>query len=83
MAMDDRNAGAAQKHFSAAAALNSDQPVNFYGLALGAICAGDLQVAAKAWQRATQCAPKNFDELTACAAIEQQKGQVDAAHLYA
>ena len=83
MAMDDRDAATAQEHFSAAAAIQPDEPIVLYALARAAFCAGDLPVAEKAWQRATQLrAPQGFDELTTGAAIERQKGQIDAADLY-
>lgn len=84
MAMDDRDAVTAQEHFSAAAAIKSEEPVILYALARAAFCAGDLQVAEKTWQRATQLRdPQSFDELTTGAAIERQKGQFDAANMYA
>lgn len=83
MAMDDRDAVTAQEHFSAAAAINSDEPVILYALARAAFCAGDLLVANTSWQRATQLREaESFDELTTGAAIERQKGQVDAADIY-
>lgn len=83
MAMDDRDTASAQEHFSAAAAIKSDEPVIFYALARAAFCAGDLQVAEKSWQHATELRePQSFDEFTTGAAIERQKGQADAANLY-
>lgn len=83
MAMEDRDAVSAQEHFSAAAAIKADEPIILYALARAAFCAGDLQVAEKSWQRAAQLRdPQSFDELTTGAAIERQKGQVDAANMY-
>lgn len=84
MAMDDRDAAAAQGHFSAAAAIQPDEPVIFFALARAAFCAGDLLVAEKAWRHATQLREaQSFDELTTGAAIERLKGQIDAANMYA
>lgn len=83
MAMDDRDAIAAQEHFSAAAAIKPDEPVILYALARAAFCAGDLLLAQKSWLRATELRePQSYDELTTGAAIERQKGQVDAANIY-
>lgn len=83
MAMEERDAISAQQHFSAAAAINPDEPTVFYALARAAFCAGDLKVADTAWKRATQLRPaQHVDELITGAAIERQKGQVDAADLY-
>lgn len=83
MAMDDRDAITAQEHFSAAAAIKPDEPVILYALARAAFCAGDLQLAQKSWLRATELRePQSFDELTTGAAIERQKGQIDAANIY-
>ncbi len=83
MALDDRDAVTAQEHFSAAAAINPEEPVILYALARAAFCAGDLLVADTSWQRAIQLRePESFDELTTGAAIERQKGQVDAADIY-
>lgn len=83
MAMDDRDAVTAQEHFSAAAAIKADDPLILYALARAAFCAGDLLLAQKSWQRALDLRePQSFDELTTGAAIERQKGQVDAANMY-
>lgn len=83
MAMDDRDAATAQEHFSAAAAIKPDEPIILYALARAAFCAGDLLVAEKSWQRASELRdPQSYDELTTGAAIERQKGQTDAANLY-
>jgi general secretion pathway protein D len=83
MAMDDRDAVTAQEQFSAAAGINPDEPIIYYALARAAFCAGDLQVAYTAWKRAIQLrAPQSADELITGAAIERQKGQIDAADLY-
>lgn len=83
MAMDDRDAVSAQENFSAAAAISSDEPIIYYALARAAFCAGDLQVADTSWKRAIQLrAPQSAEELITGAAIERQKGQVDAAEIY-
>lgn len=84
MAMEERDAVSAQKYFSAAAALAPSEPIVFYALARAAFCAGDLQLADTSWKRAIELrAPQHVDELITGAAIERQKGQVDAADLYA
>jgi len=83
MAMDDRDAVAAQVHFSAAAAINRDDPIIYYALARAAFCAGDLQVAEASWKRATQLrAPQNFDELVTGASLKRQMGQPEVADEY-
>jgi tetratricopeptide (TPR) repeat protein len=83
MAMDDRDAVSAQEQFSAAAAINPDEPIIYYALARAAFCAGDLQVADTSWKRAIQLrTPQSVEELITGAAIERQKGQVDAAEIY-
>lgn len=83
MAMDDRDAVAAQDQFSAAATINPDEPIIYYALARAAFCAGDLQVADTSWRRALQLrAPQTAEELITGAAIERQKGQLDAADIY-
>lgn len=83
MAMDDRDAITAQEHFSAAAAIKPDEPVILYALARAAFCAGDLLLAQKSWSRAMELhEPQSFHELTTGAAIERQKGQIDAANIY-
>lgn len=83
MAMDDRDAVSAQEQFSAAAAINSEEPIIYYALARAAFCAGDLQIAETSWKRATQLrAPQSVDELVTSAAIERQIGQSEAADRY-
>lgn len=83
MAMEERDALSAQQHFSAAAAIDPNEPFIFYALARAAFCGGDLQLADTSWMRAIQLRPpQHVDELITGAAIERQKGQVDAADIY-
>lgn len=83
LAMEEKDAVTAQEHFTAAAHIKADEPVIFYSLARAAYCSGDMEVARKAWRRATQLrAPQSADDFTTGAAILRRQGQVDEADAY-
>jgi hypothetical protein len=83
MAMEDRDATAAQQHFLDAALLQPEEPTIFYALARAAFCAGDLPVARAAWDRATALqAPKSPEDFTTGAAVMRRAGLLDASQGY-
>lgn len=80
MAMEDRNALAAQGHFTAAALFEPTEPMIFYNLARAAFCAGDLMVAEQAWSKATALrAPASVDEFITGAAVLKSLGNAVGA----
>lgn len=83
MAMEDRNAKAAQGHFTAAALFQPTEPMVYYNLSRAAFCAGDLLVANEAWVRATSLrAPQTTYEFITGAAVLKSSGDLEGARYW-
>lgn len=84
IALEDRDAQEAQRHFIEAALIKPEEPVIFYGLARSAYIAGDLALAATAYARAVKLrAPSSEDDFITGAAIWAKAGNREKAEHYA
>ncbi|WP_221792230.1 hypothetical protein [Aquisediminimonas sediminicola] len=84
MALEDRDAQAAQRHFIEAALIKPDEPVIFYGLARSAYISGDLALAATAYAGAVKLrTPASEDDFITGAAILAKAGDRGQAEHYA
>jgi hypothetical protein len=75
MALEDQDAGLAQRHLVDAARLSPSEPVIFYALARAAYCNGELGLASAAYSRASQLrSPQTADDFITAAAINARSG---------